>query len=77
MEDYDFDDGGDIEDERSIADLLLEILKNNFSDDPLFTFSDDTVKQLNEMYASLSSNECNPEAAISDTNTISMIREKN
>ena len=52
------------------------MFKNNFSDDHLFTFSDDTVKQLNELYASLSSNECNPEAAMSNTNIVSMIHEK-
>ena len=76
IEDFNFDDGGDIEDEKPIADLVLEMFKNNFSDDPLFTFSDDTEKQLNELYASLSSNECNPEAAMSNTNIVSMIHEK-
>ena len=78
---YDFEDlesyqnGDESENAKSIADKLIETLKNNFSDDPLFIFKKDTIKQLNELYENLSSNQCNPDAAI-NTNIVSMIHEK-
>ena len=65
----------DIEDAKSIADKLTDTLRNNFSDDPLFISKEDTIKQLIELYESLSSNQCNPDAAV-NTNIVSMIHEK-
>ena len=57
---YDIEDlesygnGDDSEDTKSMADKLIETLRNNFSDDPLFIFNEDTIKQLNELNESLS-----------------------
>ena len=70
-----YQNGDESENAKSIADKLIETLKNNFSDDPLFIFKKDTIKQLNELYENLSSNQCNPDAAI-NTNIVSMIHEK-
>ena len=70
-----YDNGYDSKDAKSIADKLIETLRNNFSDDPMFIFNEDTIKQLNELYESLSSNQCNPDAA-ANTNIVSMIHEK-
>ena len=64
MEDLEsYDNVDDSEDAKSIADKLIETLRNNFSDDPLFIFNEDTIKQLSELYESLSSNQCKPDAA--------------
>ena len=49
-----YDNGDDSEEAKSIADQLIETLRNNFSDDPLFIFNEDTIKQLNELNESLS-----------------------
>ena len=70
-----YQNGDESENAKSIADKLIETLKNNFSDYPLFIFKKDTIKQLNELYENLSSNQCNPDAAI-NTNIVSMIHEK-
>ena len=42
----------DSEDVKAKADKLIETLRNNFSDDALFIFNEDTIKQLNELYES-------------------------
>ena len=47
-----YDNVDDSEDAKSIADKLIETLRNNFSDDALFIFNEDTIKQLNELYES-------------------------
>ena len=39
-----YDNGEDSEDTKSIADKLIETLRNNFSDDPLFILNEDTIK---------------------------------
>ena len=39
-----YDNGDDSEDANSIADKLIETLRNNFSDDPLFIFNEDKIK---------------------------------
>ena len=49
-----YGNGDDSEDSKSMADKLIETLRNNFSDDPLFIFNEDTIKQLNELNESLS-----------------------
>ena len=78
---YDIEDlesygnGDDSEDTKSVADKLIETIRNNFSDDPLFIFNEDTIKQLNELNESLSLNQCNPDAVV-NTNIVSMIHEK-
>ena len=66
-----YDNGDDSEDTKSIADKLTETLRTNFSDDLLFIFNEDA----NELYESLSSNQCNPDTAV-NTNIVSMIHEK-
>ena len=38
------DNGDDSKDTKSIADKLIETLRNNFSDDPLFILNEDTIK---------------------------------
>ena len=48
-----YQNGDESENAKSIADKLIETLKNNFSDDPLFIFKEDTIKQLNELYENL------------------------
>ena len=45
-----YDNGDDSEDTKSIADKLIETLRNNFSDDLLFIFNEDA----NELYETLS-----------------------
>ena len=70
-----YDNGDDSEEAKSIADQLIETLRNNFSDDPLFIFNKDRIKQLHELCESLASNQCNPDAAV-NTNIVSMIHEK-
>ena len=70
-----YDNGDDSEDAKSIVDKLIETSRNNFCDDPLFIFNRDTIKQLNELYENLSSNQCNPDAAV-NTKIASMIHEK-
>ena len=47
-----YDNVDDSEDAKSIADKLIETLRNNFSDDALFILNEDTIKQLNELYES-------------------------
>ena len=69
-----FDECDDSEEEKSIADKLQELLKNNFSDDPLFVFDDSTIKELNDLYVELSSGKCNTDV-ISKTNIIKIIHE--
>ena len=66
-----YDNGEDSEDTKSIADKLIETLRNNFSDDLLFIFNEDA----NELYESLSSNQCNPDTAV-NANILSMIHGK-
>ena len=39
-----YDNGDDSKDTKSIADKLIETLRNNFSDDPLFILNEDTIK---------------------------------
>ena len=70
-----YDNGDDSEDAKSIADKLTEALRNNFSDDPLLIFNKDIIKQLNELYESLSLKQCNPDAAVNQ-NIVSMVHEK-
>ena len=45
-----YDNGDDSKDTKSIADKLIETLRNNFSDDLLFIFNEDA----NELYETLS-----------------------
>ena len=72
LESYSYDNGDDSKDAKSIADKLIETLRNDFSDDPLFIFNEDTVKHVNELCESLSSNQCNPDAAV-NTNIVCIV----
>ena len=72
LESYSYDNGDDSKDAKSIADKLIETLRNDFSDDPLFIFNEDTIKHVNELCESLSSNQCNPDAAV-NTNIVCIV----